>query len=633
MGTGTAFAATAYDPTLADIVVVDGCLYSTCGDWSTDWMSLLTIDGWVNVTPGGPNPGTWDQEQYMWGSSMAYDPVDNELVLFGGISYANNSTVNWTFVYSGSTWTNITATSPSCSLFLGCCYPTDRYGASMTWDGQIGDIVLTGGYSSFFGEYLNDTWYFIGGVWYDSLGFFGSIPGPQVAWMAAMPTNSTDIAPLEFGGYWEGAVYNTSWILDIPPAPVITNLAPNPADVGAVVNFTAAHTVGAGSGPYLTAYGGVGLNLLFAATENDMNFSTRYAFGFNTTLGTTGLNEFWAEEVDFFLVDSISYLNDTVNANVTAAPYATPNPTEVGTSTTFTSAVSLGTPAYGYLWNFGDGSPASHAIGPTHTYAAPGDLTAWLNVTDTGGGWTNQSFAVTVYGKLAATAAPNVTATDVEFPVQFAATPAGGAPGADAYAWQFGDSTTGTGKTADHAYSHPGTFDVNVTVTDSLGFTTIAHTTVTVYPALALSAIDASSTSPTTTTSVTFSVTATGGTPTLVYAWTINGAASGSTAMLTQTFSSAGTYTIKVVVTDAVGASMSKTTTANVTAAPSSGILNALTTGDGPYYIIGLVAVVVAIVAALALMRRKKKGGFAAPPPPPAEGSATPTPPPPPGAT
>jgi hypothetical protein len=50
-----------------------------------------------------------------------------------------------------------------------------------------------------------------------------------------------------------------------------------------------------------------------------------------------------------------------------------------------------------YTWDFGDGSPASHEAGPTHTYEKPGSYVATIRVVDGAGenGWDEVDVEVT----------------------------------------------------------------------------------------------------------------------------------------------------------------------------------------------------------------------------------------------
>jgi PKD repeat protein len=78
---------------------------------------------------------------------------------------------------------------------------------------------------------------------------------------------------------------------------------------------------------------------------------------------------------------------------------------------------------------------------------------------------------------LTADAGPDQTAT-TGTPVSFTGSVSGGtAP--YAFAWDFGDGTTGTGATASHTYAAASTFTVTVTVTDALGTTAQDTATVT----------------------------------------------------------------------------------------------------------------------------------------------------------
>jgi Galactose oxidase, central domain len=93
------------------------------------------------------------------GSNLAYDSADGYVVYFGGAyvgysSYACPS-AGQTWTYRSGAWTQLT---PSVA-------PSVRTGASMADDPGDGYVVLYGGQSSSCNYLCNDTWEFLGGVW------------------------------------------------------------------------------------------------------------------------------------------------------------------------------------------------------------------------------------------------------------------------------------------------------------------------------------------------------------------------------------------------------------------------------------------------------------------------------------
>src|SRR3984893_14692035 len=75
--------------------------------------------------------------------SMAYDPVSQKTVLFGGYDGSRHLNDTWTF--DGKNWKHI-ATAAA---------PPARAGASAAYDATLKQVVLFGGFN---GHYLNDTW-------------------------------------------------------------------------------------------------------------------------------------------------------------------------------------------------------------------------------------------------------------------------------------------------------------------------------------------------------------------------------------------------------------------------------------------------------------------------------------------
>jgi PKD repeat protein len=128
-----------------------------------------------------------------------------------------------------------------------------------------------------------------------------------------------------------------------------------------------------------------------------------------------------------------------------------------------------------YSWVFGDGTGASGAT-TEHAYAEPGDYTVTLTVTDDRGGWDRDSKLVTIEASPPppSNTAPTAAFTSACSGLSCSFDASGSADGdgtIDAYSWEFGDGTSGAGKTAEHTYAQPGTHTVALTVTDNGGAT------------------------------------------------------------------------------------------------------------------------------------------------------------------
>jgi PKD repeat protein len=136
-----------------------------------------------------------------------------------------------------------------------------------------------------------------------------------------------------------------------------------------------------------------------------------------------------------------------------------------------------------YAWDFGDGTRATGAQPPAHTYARGGDYRITLTVTDDKGATgTNTKTTTVVDPNQAPVARFSVAANGLAVSVNGL-----GSSDADGrvvkYAWNFGDGSTGEGPTASHTYARGGDYRITLTVTDDKGATgTNTKTTTVVQP-------------------------------------------------------------------------------------------------------------------------------------------------------
>lgn len=224
-----------------------------------------------------------------------------------------------------------------------------------------------------------------------------------------------------------------------------------------------------------------------------------------------------------------------------------------------------------YVWDFGDGQTGS-GVSATHAYAASGTFTATLTISDDKGATAVISHPVTV---VSANAPPTAEFTSgvTDLSASFDASTSTDSDGTIAtYAWDFGDTLSGTGVTPTHVYATAGTYSVSLTVTDDGGaVTTITHP-VTVARA---------NVSPTAAFSSTVSDLAasfTGTTSTdpdgtiASYAWNFGDTLTGTGATVSHSYTAAGTYTVSLTVTDNLGATNTISQPVTVTTAPSSAV-------------------------------------------------------------
>jgi PKD repeat protein len=232
---------------------------------------------------------------------------------------------------------------------------------------------------------------------------------------------------------------------------------------------------------------------------------------------------------------------------------------------------------YSYTWAFGDGTTATTSVGwVTHVYAAAGIF--WPTVTVTVGANSGTSNGVMVHvtgtgstgGPLTVSASGSPTSGVAPLAVSFTGSASGGT-GPYTYYWGFGDGGNAVTASASHTYTAAGTYTASLTVNDSASHTAVSTPiTISVTTAGPLSVTAAGS--PTTGTaplSVGFTSTVTGGNPGYTYAWTFGDGGSSTVANPTHVYSTPGTFSASVGVTDTLShTATSNTVTVTVSPAP-----------------------------------------------------------------
>ena len=180
--------AMAYDAATGQVVLFGGLIPNSnsirLGDtWLWDGTN------WTQAPAQANGPGARD------GQTMVYDPVHQQVVMFGGIS-AQGTILNETWLWNGSTWTQASPTST----------PTPRYSPALAYDAATGQVLLFGG--AYGSNYLNDTWVWDGTNWTEQL----PQTSPSPRYSMGMDYDAALGEVVLFGGYGGSGYQSDTWV-------------------------------------------------------------------------------------------------------------------------------------------------------------------------------------------------------------------------------------------------------------------------------------------------------------------------------------------------------------------------------------------------------------------------------------
>lgn len=150
-----------------------------------------------------------------------------------------------------------------------------------------------------------------------------------------------------------------------------------------------------------------------------------------------------------------------VTMTVVTAPtcsFLSTTPDELGDTTVFTNTTDEGFASTTYSWDFGDGSPASTDLSPSHVYALPGVYTVTLTAENMVG-TDSCSAQVEVEGVVASFTSNSPV--QVGNAVAFSNTTVA-YPGVAQWFWTFGDGGLSTEENPTHMYAEPGVYTVTL---------------------------------------------------------------------------------------------------------------------------------------------------------------------------
>ncbi|MBV1907855.1 MAG: PKD domain-containing protein [Kangiellaceae bacterium] len=260
------------------------------------------------------------------------------------------------------------------------------------------------------------------------------------------------------------------------------------------------------------------------------------------------------------IIDARAALDSLGSTN--AAPSAGFTASVSGSDVTFTdsSSDSDGSIA-NWSWDFGDGNSSTEQ-NPQHTYAADGSYTVTLTVTDNEDATDDDVQTVIINANNVAPSS-NFTFLTSDLQVTFTDSSSDSDGTVASWSWDFGDGNTSSDQNPVHDYTAGGTYTVALTVTDDLGSTDVSTQSISVVAPNAAPTADFSFTATELTVDFTDSSSDSDGSVDS-WSWDFGDGNTSSVQNPSHSYTSAGTYTASVTVTDNEGATDTSSQTVTV---------------------------------------------------------------------
>ena len=515
---------------------------------------------WANATTSsGSHPISSSEGE------MTYDPQLHGVVLFGGYYPSANGceASNWTYVFGGGKWANVTLNYSNA--------PAGRCCVGMAYDDANGVLVTFGGNggTGYTGGYMADTW---------------SLPNaPMDLRATATPVSGDYPVAVNLSVSPRGGVgpYTALWVFGdgspnatnlsvvhtyrstgtFVPVVVVTDARGQWGEVGLNVTVSPVLAVSASVGssaielPNSTSFHST-------VTGGRSPYSYDWSFGDGSSSSSADPAHAYASPGNYTATltvrdanggSNVSRVNVSVFAELTLAVTVTPRTGDAPLLVEGQAIVSGGAGGYAETWSFGDGTANVSGNSTGHVFSAPGIFLLGVRAVDALG------YVATHVVQIVVNADPvvNLTGSPTEgiapLPVEFTAASSGGTLPFNE-TWSFGDGNVSYGASVvAHTYTSPGNYTVHFSLVDADGSVAHATTLVVVGDPLGVTPAGSGSEGPA-PYQVNFTSGQRGGIAPYNYTWNFgDGSRDVYVPDPSHVFSALGTHRVTVRVVDAIG--------------------------------------------------------------------------------